>query len=588
MPTTNELLFEVQRRIILFTKNTEMPDQTLLGYEGNPNNVVNGATAGQTLIYTCPRGTLYMQIDTGELWVKEAMQNVWVQVSTDPGFTGYTGPTGPFGGPPGPQGDTGYTGLSGPTGATGPTGLTGITGPTGRSGTGSRGETGFTGWTGQTGPTGSTGLKGDTGAASNVTGYTGWTGFTGATGITGPTGNTGSTGHTGPLGTGPTGYTGSKGDTGFTGFTGFTGPTGNLTGPTGTQGHTGFTGYTGVTGPAGTILNSQDIVYVTGSQLISGAKTFKTGIFEELTVSGLNLNGVNLLDLSGIDINILRSNVNIYNDIYISGNPVSTGNFNASILSNQLVYATGNQTIYGTKNFADTGIFNAVEMSNISEFRFSGVTIKLVDSDIVLAGTTQFDSSVIPFAPSQGSFGPLILNRSRNYTFGASQYQPGVSTLPVDAPAGPNTNPGSLAYYGFYPLVDPTNPSQEMPGNTAEGRFPGVRLFNPYQVFSTGIYTINAYVYSTNTQNDGLHILVREVRESSPGTFQEKSISGLIDFGGSNLGATRVYPATSSGIVPVNEYLTYKFYFAAYQPLNPLFPNAGTIQDTILSFYRTL
>jgi len=339
MPTTEELLFEVQRRIILFTKNTELPDETLLGYEGNPNNVINGATAGQTLIYTCPRGTLYMQIDTGELWVKEAMQNVWVQVSTDPGFTGYTGPTGPFGGPPGPEGDTGFTGPTGTqgfTGNTGPTGTTGITGPTGRSGTGSRGETGWTGHTGRTGPTGPTGLKGDVGAASDITGPTGYTGFTG------------------PLSTGPTGHTGSKGDTGavsditgptgYTGFTGFTGPTGSLTGPTGipgsatntgATGYTGFTGPTGITGPTGLtgstgtfkIFGSNQLLYAENMGIVSGSNNLT--YFPDYTglhFSGnLYLNDIRTFNIENTEVNFRGSNVNILssgnnNGLRISGN----------------------------------------------------------------------------------------------------------------------------------------------------------------------------------------------------------------------------------------------------------------------------
>ena len=220
-------------------------------------------------------------------------------------------------------------------------------------------------------------------------------------------------------------------------------------------------------------------------------------------------------------------------------------------------------------------------MSNISDFTFSGVDLNFVDSNIRLSGSSQFDLSLIPFVVAQGSFGPLILNRFRNYTFSSSAYSPGVGALPA------NATQGQLASYGFYPLLDQVNPALEQAGNTAEGRFSEIRFFNPYQTFNTGQYFINAYVYSTNTTNDGVHVLVREVRAVGAG-FVETTVTGLIDFGGSNLGSTRVYPATSIPLNPVNDYLTYKFYFAAYNALNPAFPNAATIQDTVLAFYRSV
>jgi len=60
MPTTAELAFELERRIIVFHNATSLPDDTQLGYIGDPNNVVNGATAGQTLLYNCPSGTFFL------------------------------------------------------------------------------------------------------------------------------------------------------------------------------------------------------------------------------------------------------------------------------------------------------------------------------------------------------------------------------------------------------------------------------------------------------------------------------------------------------------------------------------------------
>jgi PKD repeat protein len=79
------LQFEMERRLILFTANTTMPDNSLLGYEGNPNNITLPISApfsaGKTLIYNCPQGTHYLELLNGTLWFKEAMPNYWASVA---------------------------------------------------------------------------------------------------------------------------------------------------------------------------------------------------------------------------------------------------------------------------------------------------------------------------------------------------------------------------------------------------------------------------------------------------------------------------------------------------------------------------
>lgn len=82
------LQFEMERRSILFTANTTMPDNSLLGFEGNPNSIVSPSTAGQTLIYNSPRGTNYLQLSNGTLWFKNASPNTWVAVA-DAQLSGY-------------------------------------------------------------------------------------------------------------------------------------------------------------------------------------------------------------------------------------------------------------------------------------------------------------------------------------------------------------------------------------------------------------------------------------------------------------------------------------------------------------------
>lgn len=78
MPTTDELGFEVERRVVLFKSGTVMPDGSLLGYNADPNNVTSGNTPGQTLIANSPIGTLYIE-DDGTMWRKTTLStNTWV------------------------------------------------------------------------------------------------------------------------------------------------------------------------------------------------------------------------------------------------------------------------------------------------------------------------------------------------------------------------------------------------------------------------------------------------------------------------------------------------------------------------------
>jgi Na+-transporting NADH:ubiquinone oxidoreductase subunit NqrA len=114
-------------------------------------------------------------------------------------------------------------------------------------------------------------------------------------------------------------------------------------------------------GEASAITLPSTIVYTTGNQIISGNKTFVnnvaisgTGIFSSVKVSNIDK-----LLLSGIDVVISgNSSVNVYNQIYISGNPVLTGTIPTSQTITNVVYTTGNQTISGTKTFASPIVFS--------------------------------------------------------------------------------------------------------------------------------------------------------------------------------------------------------------------------------------
>lgn len=81
MATTESNSFEIERRVVLFKSTTTLPDGSSLGYNGNPNNVINGNTDGETLIYNCPRNTRYSE-DDGVEWTKKEVPNSWIRLSS--------------------------------------------------------------------------------------------------------------------------------------------------------------------------------------------------------------------------------------------------------------------------------------------------------------------------------------------------------------------------------------------------------------------------------------------------------------------------------------------------------------------------
>lgn len=106
-----------------------------------------------------------------------------------------------------------------------------------------------------------------------------------------------------------------------------------------------------------------NIVFTTGNQIISGIKTFinDMNVSGTGTFAGLNLENINNLLLSGMNINITgNSIVNVFNPIRISGNQVLTGVTQDS----RAVLTTTNQGIAGIKTFLNTGVFSDLLRAN--------------------------------------------------------------------------------------------------------------------------------------------------------------------------------------------------------------------------------
>jgi hypothetical protein len=80
MATIDGNSFELERRFIQLKYNTNMPAAVgggVLGYDGDPNSVTNGANSGETLIYNVALGASFLQ-SNGTLWYKQELPNKWV------------------------------------------------------------------------------------------------------------------------------------------------------------------------------------------------------------------------------------------------------------------------------------------------------------------------------------------------------------------------------------------------------------------------------------------------------------------------------------------------------------------------------
>ena len=87
MAKIDNLQFEIERRAIQLKYNTNMPDETTLGYDGDPNSVVNGNTSGETLIYNVAKGSTFFQSD-GTWWLKAGLPNLWKEIGGAGSTTG--------------------------------------------------------------------------------------------------------------------------------------------------------------------------------------------------------------------------------------------------------------------------------------------------------------------------------------------------------------------------------------------------------------------------------------------------------------------------------------------------------------------
>lgn len=91
-------------------------------------------------------------------------------------------------------------------------------------------------------------------------------------------------------------------------------------------------------------LYAGNLVYNTGNQTISGAKTFADNIQVSGTgtFNALDLNNIDNLSLSGVDVTLTDSTINVNRNIFISGKPVLTGVDLSSYATTANLASTGN------------------------------------------------------------------------------------------------------------------------------------------------------------------------------------------------------------------------------------------------------
>jgi hypothetical protein len=156
-----------------------------------------------------------------------------------------------------------------------------------------------------------------------------------------------------------------------------------------------ITAYSGfVDGKYSTIINLALTGSTLSTNLASTGSTLQTNINNlsntYATITNLGLTGSTLVtNLASTGSTLATNLTNTGSTLQTNINNLS-GYINSS--SSNIVFTTGNQTISGTKTFANnlevqgTGIFNALDLSNISDFSFSGVTINLINSTVQSSG----------------------------------------------------------------------------------------------------------------------------------------------------------------------------------------------------------
>jgi hypothetical protein len=218
--------------------------------------------------------------------------------------------------------------------------------------------------------------------------------------------------------------------------------------------------------------NGSPVLYWTGNNIGIGTNTpsEKLQVIGNINISGtgifnaLDLNNVDVLSLSGIDITITSGAVALTNRPTVNGTGVLLSGEAASLPST-IVYTTGDQNISGNKTFINnieiqgTGIFNALDLSNISEFNFSGTDINLVNGNVYISGGTAYISgnpvltgvNLTPYALANQvvyTTGNQTINGLKIFTSGIDIYS-GINPQSLRIFNSTGTNSGEFGLIGW-------------------------------------------------------------------------------------------------------------------------------------------
>lgn len=243
-------------------------------------------------------------------------------------------------------------------------------------------------------------------------------------------------------------------------------------------------------------VNANNLVYNTGNQTISGAKTFErinikapdgqlvgyiSGESLQDSYQKLIINGFGgpdeqnvLIQSAGNFITFGEANFAIANyngalnffggeDIAIYG----TRNLNADNITaafknayaSNLVYNTTDQTISGVKTFANninvsgTGIFNAVDLNNIDVLSISGVNVSVINGNISLTNR-----------PTVNGTGVLLSGEASSFTLpNTIVYTTGNQTINGNKIFNDNTYINNLFVTGTQTIINTTNFNVQSP-----------------------------------------------------------------------------------------------------------------------------
>ena len=92
--TTNDIWFETQRRAVLYKSTTVMPDNSLLGYDGDPSQADKDNSDGEQLLYYSAQGSMYMD-SSGTVYLKQTTPDGWVVLGSGGGGGSGSGAIGP-------------------------------------------------------------------------------------------------------------------------------------------------------------------------------------------------------------------------------------------------------------------------------------------------------------------------------------------------------------------------------------------------------------------------------------------------------------------------------------------------------------